>query len=61
MKKVASVVLAFLVWALIFYGQIAYGVSWAIVMLTMFFVGLPLSGWVARRATGIDPYDLLHR
>lgn len=59
MKKFISIAVAFLIWAGIFFGQIAFGVTWPVVMLTMFFVALPLSGWVARKLTGVDPYRLL--
>ena len=55
----ASLLIAFLVWGAIFFAQAANSVDWLWIMLTMFFVGFPVSAWVARKATGVDPYRLL--
>lgn len=59
MKKATAFLVAFLVWSAIFFGQIAYSVDWLWIMLTMFFVGYPLSAIVAKKLTGIDPYKLM--
>lgn len=58
MRKFTSLLIAFLVWGAIFFAQAANSVDWLWMMLTMFFVGFPVSAWVARTATGIDPYRL---
>jgi len=59
MKKAASFLISFLVWATIFFVQVAYSVDWLWIMPTMFFVGYPLSAFVAKKITGIDPYKLM--
>ncbi|HED2503809.1 TPA: hypothetical protein R4Y87_004718 [Serratia marcescens] len=60
MKKSAlSIGIAFLVWAVIFFTQAGLGVGVAWLLATMFFISLPLSGWIARQVTGINPYDAM--
>ncbi|WP_304350823.1 hypothetical protein [Comamonas testosteroni] len=56
-----SICIAFLVWAAIFFTQAAFGISYVWIMLTMFCISLPLSGWVARLITGVDPYKALFK
>ena len=58
-RKLASLAIAFAVWSAIFVAQAVYSVGWGWIMLTMFFVGYPLSAWIARKITGIDPYKMM--
>lgn len=59
MKKVLSILIAFLAWGAIFFGQVAYSVDWIWIMLSMFFIGYPLSAFIAEKITGIDPYKMM--
>lgn len=57
MRKAASAFVSFSIWAAIFVGEAALRVPYFWIMVTTFFVGLPVSGWMARKVTGVDPYE----
>lgn len=60
-KRTISVSIAFVLWAAVFFTQAAFDVPYVLIMLTMFFVSLPASGWIARMLTGVDPYKAMFR
>lgn len=58
-KSTLSICIAFLVWAAIFFTQSALGLGFVWILATTFFISLPVSGWIARQVTGVNPYNAM--
>lgn len=55
MKTFLSIAISFAVWMAIFFIEVWIGLTPFWGMVSTFFIGIPLSRWVARKLTGVDP------